>query len=64
MHCTTVTQQRPVHDQHQGHHSQKLQKALPDKDRSVVRHQDIRSLKTIKNFTPSILYEMTNHLLQ
>ena len=49
---------------HRGRHSQKLQKALLDKDLSTVRHRDLRALKTFKNFTSRILYEMTYHLLQ
>ena len=64
MHCTAVTRRRPIHDQASGSSLSKASKSFTRQRPVCSRHQDLRSLKTFKNFTPCILYEITNHLLQ
>jgi hypothetical protein len=64
MHCTAVTRQRPVHDQASGLSLLKASKGFTWQRPVCSRHRDLCSLKTFKNFTHRILYEMTNHLLQ
>jgi hypothetical protein len=43
--------------------SQNLQKNFSRQRPVCSRHQDLRFVETFKNFTPCILYEITNHLL-